>query len=86
MPTISTFYGIVIRIYNDDHPPPHFHAYYGGETASVRIDTVQVYRGSLPGRALSMVLEWAREHREELLANWQAAGEHEPLKRIAPLR
>lgn len=29
MPTISMFYGIVIRMYYDDHNPPHFHAFYG---------------------------------------------------------
>lgn len=29
MPTISMFYGIVIRMYYDDHNPPHFHAFFG---------------------------------------------------------
>ena len=29
MPTLSIFFGIVIRMYFDDHPPPHFHAIYG---------------------------------------------------------
>ena len=29
MPELSRFYGIVIRMYYDDHGPPHFHAYYG---------------------------------------------------------
>jgi Domain of unknown function (DUF4160) len=33
MPTISQFYGITIRMYFDDHPPPHFHPYYGNEAA-----------------------------------------------------
>ena len=26
MPEICGFYGIVIRMYCDDHEPPHFHA------------------------------------------------------------
>jgi hypothetical protein len=33
MPEISRFYGIVIRMYHNDHAPPHFHAYYSGDMA-----------------------------------------------------
>lgn len=29
MPEIARFYGIVIKIFFGDHPPPHFHAVYG---------------------------------------------------------
>lgn len=35
MPEISRFYGIVIQIYYADHPPPHFHALYGGRKATI---------------------------------------------------
>jgi len=28
MPTISTFFGVTIRMFFSDHPPPHFHAAY----------------------------------------------------------
>jgi Domain of unknown function (DUF4160) len=45
MPTISQFYGIAIRMYFDDHPPPHFHAYYGNDAAKIEIDTLQVSEG-----------------------------------------
>jgi len=85
MPTISTFFGIVIRMYYDDHAPPHFHAYYGDDAASVAIDTLAVLEGRLPRRALAMVLEWAAEHRGELKGNWARAEGHEALERIAPL-
>jgi len=27
MPTISWFYGIAIRMFYNDHAPPHFHAF-----------------------------------------------------------
>lgn len=32
MPTISMFFGSIIRMYfaPDEHPPLHFHAYYNG--------------------------------------------------------
>ncbi|MGH2759714.1 MAG: DUF4160 domain-containing protein, partial [Actinomycetota bacterium] len=37
LPRISEFYGIVIFMYHDDHPPPHFHARYGGDWAKVSV-------------------------------------------------
>jgi hypothetical protein len=85
MPTICVFFGIVIRMYFDDHPPPHFHAYYGGDSAIIEIDTLGVREGGLPKRALAMVLEWALEHRQELKENWDLALRHEPLRKIEPL-
>jgi Domain of unknown function (DUF4160) len=50
MPRISTFYGIVIAIYYDDHVPPHFHALYSGDEAVIRIDNLEVLAGGLPRR------------------------------------
>ena len=85
MPTISQFFGIVIRMYYNDHAPPHFHAYYGKQAAVIAIETLQMSEGRLPRRALALVLEWAAEHREELLEDWQLAEQHEPLKNIDPL-
>jgi hypothetical protein len=35
MPEISRFFGIVIRMYFDDHSPPHIHAIYAGNEAQV---------------------------------------------------
>ena len=69
MPTISVFFGIYIRMYFDDHGPPHFHSYYGDQSAIIGIETLQVLRGSFPRRALAMVLEWAFAHRDELMEN-----------------
>ncbi len=85
MPTISQFYGITIRMYFDDHPPPHFHAYYGNDAAKIEIDTLQISEGKLRRRPLGLVLEWAVEHRDELRENWQRADAHLPLNDIAPL-
>ncbi|MCL4191547.1 MAG: DUF4160 domain-containing protein [Thermoguttaceae bacterium] len=48
MPTISSFLGIVIRMYFDEHPHPHFHAYYGEHNATVAIDTLEVLEARLP--------------------------------------
>lgn len=70
MPIISVFFGIVIRMYHDEHPPPHFHASYQGFEAFVGIDDGEVVRGALPRKAARIVREWALDHREALMANW----------------
>jgi hypothetical protein len=86
MPRISTFYGIVIEMYFKDHPPPHFHALYAGEKASIEIATGDVMRGSISPRALRLVREWLELHREEMELNFQLAeGEETPAK-IEPLK
>jgi hypothetical protein len=85
MPTISHFYGVAIRMYFDEHPPSHFHAYSGEYDASISIETLEVTEGELPRRALAMVLEWASEHRAELRENWARAEAHVPLNDIDPL-
>lgn len=66
MPELSRFYGVQIKMYYDDHNPPHFHARYGGDEALIAIDTLEVIAGTLPSRALGLVYEWAGQHRAEL--------------------
>lgn len=85
MPTISAFFGILIRMYFNDHPPPHFHALYNEYEAVIAIESSQVLEGSLPRRALGLVQEWTDLHREELLADWELCrAQAHPLK-IPPL-
>jgi len=48
VPEISRFYGIVIRLYFDEHPPPHFHALYGEYEALININTLAIISGSFP--------------------------------------
>jgi hypothetical protein len=50
VPRISAFYGIVIAMYFDDHPPAHFHAKYGEYEAQVAIATGEILNGELPRR------------------------------------
>ena len=85
MPEISRFYGIVVRMFYNDHSPPHFHAIYGDDEALIDIRTLDYVEGRLPKRARSLVTEWAIEHREELLANWEKARKPEELLPIEPL-
>jgi len=57
MPSISEFFGIVIRMYYDDHYPAHFHAYYGEFEAIIDINNIALVRGKLPPRVLALVVE-----------------------------
>jgi hypothetical protein len=86
MPTISMFYGIVIQMFWQDHAPPHFHALYGEAEVLIDIRTLEVLEGKLPRRALALVLEWATEHRAELMEDWNLCAANQHPRKIEPLR
>jgi phosphomannomutase len=86
MPEISRFYGIIIAIFYNEHNPPHFHARYDGEKVAVDIRTLQVLEGRIEPRALGLVIEWASQHQNELMEDWELARNEKPPKAIAPLR
>ena len=85
MPEISRFFGIVIKMFFDDHNPPHFHAEYGSDLALIDIRTLTVFSGRLSPRVTGLVIEWATLHQRELLADWERAQAREELQKIAPL-
>ena len=85
MPTISQFFGIVIQMFWREHAPPHFHALYAEYEALIDIRTLEIIQGNLPKRALAMVLEWAVQHRTELMEDWKLCQQKQLPKRIAPL-
>lgn len=85
MPEISRFFGIVIKMFFDDHNPPHFHAEYGNDKIIVEIASISVIAGSFPPRALGLVTEWAQIHRNELMSLWEEARIRHPLHKIQPL-
>ncbi len=88
MPTISMFFGIIIRMYCDkaDHNPPHFHAYYNEFKAIVDIRKCEIIQGNLPKKQGKLVLAWAEIHQEELLADWQLSTNGELPFKIEPLK
>lgn len=85
MPTISAFFGIIIQMFWREHAPPHFHAIYAEYEAEIDIRTLEVLRGDLPRRALAMVLEWAVQHRAELMEDWNLCQARQSPKKIEPL-
>jgi hypothetical protein len=85
MPAISRFLGIVIAMYFDDHPPPHFHARYSGQEAQIGIEPLALLEGKLPPRVLGYVFEWAALHQAELTADWDLVRANKPPNPIEPL-
>lgn len=85
MPEVSRFFGIIISLNYNEHPPPHFHVRYNDQKALVDIQFLRLIEGRLSPRALGMVIEWATIHQAELQENWQRARQQEPLRKIAPL-
>ncbi|MBW4520820.1 MAG: DUF4160 domain-containing protein [Scytolyngbya sp. HA4215-MV1] len=85
MPEISRFFGIIIAMYYNDHPPPHFHVRYGQQKAIIEIQSLSVLEGKLSPRVLGLVIEWAASHQAELLQNWELARQQEPLESVQPL-
>ena len=85
MPVISTFFGIVIRMFYREHGIPHFHAEHQGQQATFTFDG-ELLAGSISSRtALRLIKEWSLANRDELDANWAKARSGEQLERIAPL-
>jgi hypothetical protein len=85
MPEVSRFYGIRIFFCFEDHPPPHFHVEYAEYDAQFDIRTLALLQGFLPARARSMVLDWASQHRDELMMAWEQAVAGRTPAKIAPL-
>ena len=85
MPTISVFYGIVIKMYFADHQPPHIHVEYGDDEAVVALSGGRLIKGAVPPRVLRMVREWIPLHEAELAENWRLARAWQPLARVEPL-
>ncbi len=88
MPTISMFFGIIVRMYfaPGEHNPPHIHVYYNEFTATIGLESLEVLQGSLPKKQLRLVQAWAEIHMDELQANWRLAMNGETPYKISPLQ
>jgi Domain of unknown function (DUF4160) len=85
MPIVSRFFGMIVRMFFNEHAPPHFHVEYAEHRAIINIRTLEVMEGKLPRRALELVLDWAELHQHELLSDWDLCQRHEQPQPIAPL-
>lgn len=88
MPTLSMFYGIIVRMYNEkgsQHNLPHIHAEYQGYEIVVTLEC-QVIEGSMPNNKLRLIYAWIEIHRDELYANWSLLTSGEKHFKIEPLK
>jgi hypothetical protein len=66
--------------------PPHFHAVYAEYEVLIDLRNFDVIRGALPRWAMALVLEWAADHRDELMENWNLCSRMQTPKAIEPLK
>jgi len=86
VPVISAFFGVVIRMFYQEHEPPHFHAEHRGEQATFNLDGELIAGSIRSRRARRFIEEWTSLHRRELEANWERMKAGRPLERIEPLQ
>jgi hypothetical protein len=85
MPVVSTFFGIIVRMFYDDHEPPHFHVEYQGQAATFDFSGKLLTGELRSARARRLIREWAHLHEHELRVNWKKVRALQPLRQIAPL-
>ena len=85
MPIISMFFGIVIRMFYNEHEPVHFHAEYQGQRGKFDLNGEMTVGNIHSATALRLIREWVTLHRREIQANWEKMKVGRPLDRIAPL-
>ncbi len=88
MPTLSMFFGIIIRMYYapKEHNPPHIHVYYQDQTAVINILDGVLTEGKIPLKQLRLVNAWIEIHKEELIADWELCQNGEKPFSIEPLK
>ena len=82
MPVITRFYGLTIKMYLLGKDPPHIHILYGEYNAVIDLQALKLMEGDLPGKGLSMAMEWATLHRDELLEMWSTQN----FRQLPPLQ
>ncbi len=88
MPTLSMFFGIIVRMYYapNEHNPPHIHVYYQDSSAVIEIINGDTIQGTIPPKQLRLVLAWIEIHKDELMADWKLCQNGEKPFAIEPLK
>ena len=89
MPTISMFYGIIVRMFfmdNKEHKFPHIHIEYQGNNAVIGIPDGNLIAGSFPSSQMKLVQAWIEIHKDELMADWKLAVEGQNVFKIEALK
>lgn len=88
MPTISMFFGIIVRMYYapKEHNPPHIHVYFQDSKAVIAILTGDYIDGKLATKQSRLIMAWIEIHRDELIADWELCQNGEKPFSIEPLK
>jgi hypothetical protein len=89
MPTISMFYGIIVRMFffdNKEHKLPHIHVEYQDDKAVIGIPEGELIAGNFPRAQLRLVQAWIEIHKDELMADWKLAVEGQTVFKIEALK
>lgn len=88
MPTLSMFFGIIIRMYYapKEHNPPHIHVYFQEFKAVFSLPEGEITQGSLPKKQTKLVSAWIEIHIDELMADWNLCQNGEKPFAIEPLK
>ena len=89
MPTISMFYGLIIRMYyfdNEKHSVPHIHVHYQNTSAVIEIPKGKLLEGKLPRTKKKLIDAWIELRKEDLMANWELAIQGETVFMVDPLK
>jgi len=89
MPTISMFYGLIVRMYyfdNQQHNTPHIHVVYQDNEAVIEIPSGSLLQGKLPPAKMKLIVAWVEIHQEELMADWQLSLNGDQVFKIEPLK
>ena len=70
MPEITRFFGIIIRMYFNEHEPSHIHCVYGGNESIFNLRDMKFEDDKFSPRAQKLVIEWADLYRCQLLEMW----------------
>ena len=85
MPFVSMFFGIMIRMFFNEHNPPHFHAEYQGSEGIFNFDGEMLQGNIKSTTALRLIKEWARLRNTELNENWVKITDKIGINKIEPL-
>lgn len=71
MPTLATFSTFVIRMYFEDHNPPHVHVVGPDFEAKMTISDARILKGALPSHIEREAADWIVANRDYLNLKWE---------------
>lgn len=70
MPVIANIDSIQIKIYFEDHQPPHFHIWYAEFRGIMTIETLSIMQSDIPAKQLKKARDWAEINQQFLRDKW----------------